>query len=149
MLMARKVSAWRSRYEVTIDGRPVAVWDGSLWKSGGDFELDGRRYRVRGNAWGNRFGMVDGDGTTVASADRVGRKRWTVEAAGHTYHFQRSSMWSSEQELHTVRGRAGSLKRVGFWRRDVVADLPGLPPPVQVFVLGVVVTMWEAQSAAV
>lgn len=88
-LEARKASVWRSRYEISVDGRTVATWDSAFWKSGGNFELDGRHYQVRGNAWGNRFGMVDADGTPVASADRVGRKRWTVEAAGQTYHFQR------------------------------------------------------------
>jgi hypothetical protein len=35
-----------------------------------------------------------------------------------------------------------------MWRGDAVADLPGLPPPVQVFVLAVVLSMWDAQAAA-
>src|SRR5687768_9717064 len=108
MLLARKPSIWRNHYEITIDDRVTVVWDSSFWKSGGDFELDGRRYQVRGNAWGNRFEMVDADGTPVASAERVGRKRWTVEAAGQTYHFQRASMWSDEQELLAGGVRVGS-----------------------------------------
>jgi hypothetical protein len=148
MLVARKASVWRSRYDVLVDGRPVATWDGALWKSGGAFELEGRRYEVAGNAWGTRFSMTDAFGTRVASADRVGRKRWTVEAAGRTYHFQRASPWSNEQELHAGGDRVGSVRRTSFWRREIVADLPGLPLPVQIFVLGVVITMWDAQAAA-
>jgi hypothetical protein len=148
MLVARKAGVWRSRYEVIVDGRTVAVWDSTLWKSGGDFQLDGRPYRVRGNAWGTRFGMADADGVPVASADRVGRKRWTVDAAGRTYTFQRASMWSNEQELHVGGARVGSVKRTSSWRGDIAADLPGLPLSVQIFVLGVVITMWEAQAAA-
>jgi hypothetical protein len=31
--------------------------------------------------------MVDEDGTRIASADRVGRKNWTVEAEGRTTNF--------------------------------------------------------------
>jgi uncharacterized protein YxjI len=146
MLQARKASVWRSRYEISVDGRTVTTWDSTLWKSGGNFELDGRQYQVRGNAWGNRFGMVDAEDTPVASADRVGRKRWTVEAAGQTYHFQRASLWSDEQELRAGEDRLGSVKRTSLWRGDIVADLPGLPLPVQIFVLGVVITMWDEQA---
>jgi hypothetical protein len=148
MMEARKASVWRSRYEISVDGRTVATWDSAFWKSGGNFELGGRHYQVRGNAWGNRFGMVDADGTPVASADRVGRKRWTVEAAGQTYQFQRASLWGNEQELHAGGDRVGSVKRISLWRGDIAADLPGLPLPVQIFVLGVVISMWDQQAAA-
>ena len=34
------------------------------------------------------------------------------------------------------------------WRRDAVADLPDLPLAVQVFVVVVVLTMWDAQATA-
>jgi hypothetical protein len=148
MLTARKPSFWRRRYEILADGRVVAHWDSTFWKAGGDVELEGRLYQVRGNVWGSRFGMVDATGSPVASADRVGRRRWTVEAAGRTYDFQRASMWSYEQELRAGGVRVGSVNRTSVWRSDVVADLPGLPLPVQVFVLGVVITMWEAQASA-
>ena len=148
MLLADKISAWRSRYRIVADGREVAVWDSKVWKSGGVFELDGRRYEVSGNAWGNRFTMLDAYGMPVASADRVGRKRWTVEASGQTYQFRRASLWRSEQELVSSDERIGSIRRAGFGRSHVTADLPGLPLPVQVFVLGVVITMWNAQASA-
>jgi hypothetical protein len=45
------------------------------------FELDGRRYEVRGHAMGGRFDLIRPDGEPVAAALRVGRKRWTVQAA--------------------------------------------------------------------
>ncbi|MEV8510711.1 hypothetical protein [Dactylosporangium sp. NPDC051484] len=148
MLQARRTSVWRSRYEVVADGRTVITWDGALWNNGGDFTLDGRRYEVRGNVWGSRFTMVDGSGAQVARAERVGRKQWTVEAAGRAYHFRRSSIFGTEQELVTDGRRVGSVRRTSVWRGDVAADLPGLPLPVQIFVLGVVITMWDAQAAA-
>jgi len=34
------------------------------------------------------------------------------------------------------------------WRSDAEAELPGLPMPVQVFVLAVALTTWDAQAAA-
>lgn len=148
MLQARKIGRWKNRYRITAAGTPVATWDGSIWKVGGELDLDGRRYRVRGNMWGTRYGMATEDGVAVAAADRVGRRRWTVEADGRTYEFRRASMWRQEEELQSGGQRVGSVKRTSMWRGDAVAELPGLPVPVQVFVLAVVLTMWDWESAA-
>lgn len=147
MLEAKKASVWKNRYDIIADGRRLATWDGSSWKTGGTVELDGRRYEVRANMWGNKYGMVDEDGAPIASADRVGRKNWTVEADGRTYEFHRASLWRQEEELHSEGRRVGSVKRNSIWRGDAVADLPGLPPPVEVFVLAVVLTMWDLAAA--
>jgi hypothetical protein len=147
MLEATKASAWKNRYDITADGRRLATWDASLWKAGGTFEFDGRRYDVRGNMWGTKYEMVGEDGRPIASADRVGRKRWTVEAEGQTYEFRRASSWRQEEELHVEGQRMGSVKRISIWRGDTVVDLPGLPLPVQIFVLAVVLTMWDWSAA--
>lgn len=146
MLEARKTSIWKDRYAISADGRQVAVWDGSVWTAGGRFELDGRRYEVRGNLWGSSYGMAGPDGAPVAVANRVVRKRWTVEAGGRTYHFQRASLWREEQEMRSDGRRVGSIKRTSIWRGDAVADLPGVPLPVQIFALAVVLTMWDWSS---
>ncbi|MFF5287854.1 hypothetical protein [Paractinoplanes globisporus] len=145
---ARKISVWRSRYSVTDRGREIAVWDSSVWKGGGEFQLDGRRFRVRSNAWHNKYTMIDDAEAVVASADRVGRKRWTVEAAGQTYHFRRKSFWGSEQELVLGETRVGSVRKTSFWGGDIAVELPALTPALQVFVLGVVISMWNTEAAA-
>lgn len=145
---ARKISVWRSRYRVTDRGQEIAVWDSSVWKSGGAFELDGRRFQVRSNAWGNKYTMVDDTGAAVASADRVGRKRWTVEAAGQTYHFRRRSVWANEEELVLGESRVGSVRKTSFWRGDIAVELPTLATALQLFVLGVTISMWDTQAAA-
>jgi hypothetical protein len=129
-------------------GREITVWDSSVWKRGGDFELDGRRFRVRSNARGNKYTMVDDVGAVVASADRVGRKRWTVEAAGQTYDFRRTSFWGHEEELVHGDTRVGSIRKTSFWRGDVAVELPGLATALQLFVLGVVISMWHARAVA-
>ncbi len=51
MLEARKVSLWRNRYEIVADGQSLAMWEGRVWRSGGAFELAGRRYDVKSNVW--------------------------------------------------------------------------------------------------
>jgi len=92
--------------------------------------------------------MVDGDGTSIASADRVGRRSWTVESERRTYEFSRVSMWHQEEELRSDGQRVGSVKRKSIRRGDAVADLPGIPRPVEVFVLAVVLTMWDLAAAS-
>ena len=148
MLEARKASFWRNRYEISADGEVLLTWEGSSWRHGGTFELAGQQYSVRGNMWGSRYGMVDQFGTRVASADRVGRKNWTVEAGGRAYTFHRRSIFRQEEQLHSEGQRLGTVKRSNRWRSDAVADLPGLPLPVQVFVLAVAITMWDSAAAA-
>ncbi|WP_327003620.1 hypothetical protein OHA72_52595 [Dactylosporangium sp. NBC_01737] len=148
MLIAKRTSVWRTRYQVSQDGHLVAAWDGSLWRSGGDLNVAGQGFQVRGNAWGSRFSMLDKAGGVVAAADRVGRKRWTVAAGGVTYHFQRASIWSQAQELYADGRKVGSVRKTSVWGSDIAVDLPGVPLPVQVFVLGVLVTMWQAQASA-
>lgn len=150
MLQARKISIWKGDYEITVDGKPVTTWTSRTWKTGGSFDLDGRRYEVGGGVWGSRYGMATKDGQRVASADRVGRKRWSVSGAdGHTYEFTRGSFWGGDQLLLDDAGReVGAVRRIGRWRGDTEADLPGLPLPLQVFVLVVVLTLWEVQASA-
>ena len=148
MLRATKTSLWKSRYSIDVDGRQVTVWDGAFWQTGGRFELGSHRYAVRANMWGSRYGMAEDDGAVVATADHVGRKRWTVESDGRHYEFQRASIWRQEQELRYGGDRVGSVKRTSIWRSDVVADLPGLPLPVQIFALAVVLTMWDQSNTS-
>ena len=123
------------------------MWDSAAWKRGGAFELDGRRFTVRSNVRGSTYTMVDDAGAVVATADRVGRKRWTVEAAGQTYRFRRASFWGDEEELLLGDAPVGSVRKTSFWRGDVAVELPGLAPALQLFVLGVVISMWNARAA--
>jgi len=147
-LAARSIAWWRSRYEITADGQVVTTWRPNTWRTGGSFALAGRRYHLKSNVWGSRYELTDEMDLTIATAERVGRKRWTVEANGRTYHFERASLWRPEESLVADGERVGSVRRVSVLRRDAVADLPGLPLPIQVFVLAIVLTMWERREAA-
>jgi hypothetical protein len=142
MLNAEKTSIWSSRYDISDSGRQIARWEPSWWRSGGAFELDGQRYEVRSTTWGSRFELLGPHGAVLASAERVGRKRWTLRAGDRSYQFRRASMWRSDQELLLDDLPVGSIRRTSAWRSSAVADLPGLPLPVQVFVLCVVLALW-------
>lgn len=147
MLTLETTSFWGNRYTLAEDGNPVTTWDPSWWASGGSFELDGHTYTVRSNGWGSRYTMVDGQGAVVAEAERVGRKNWTVLAGGRTYAFRRPSFWSGEQHLVDGERVIGVIKRTSVWTSNLSADLPSLPLPVQVFVLGVEITLLNAAAA--
>ena len=92
-----------------VDGRPLTSFDRSTWRTGGRFELDGRRYELRSNLWASTYALVADDGSPVATAKRVGRKEWTVEAGSTTHTFRRVSAWRHEEELHVGGQRVGSI----------------------------------------
>ncbi|MEV6493009.1 hypothetical protein AB0M20_30955 [Actinoplanes sp. NPDC051633] len=148
MLTAENVSMWRGRYQISADGSPIAVWDPSWWRTGGDLEVDGHRFTVRSNTWGTNYRMLDEAGNEVATVERAGRKRWSVQADGRTYEFRRASFWRSEQELLVDGVRAGSLRRKSMWSGAIEADLPGMPIPIQVFVVGVQIALWQAEQSS-
>ncbi len=147
MLEAKKTGVFKSHYEIVSDGRPITTWEKSTWRTGGAFSLDGHRYEVRSNAWGTRYSLIRDD-ATMATAERVGRKRWSIDAGGHVHEFKRASMWKSEESL-VERGRTvGYIKRPSMWRSNAVADLPGLPVPVQIFALTVTLAKWDTAAAS-
>jgi hypothetical protein len=148
MLTAQRMSMWRARYRLVADGREAAVWEPSWWRIGGNFEIDGRRFQVRHNGWGGTYRLLDEADYEVAVVERAGRKHWTLRADGRVYEFRRASLWGNQQELLAQGVKAGSIRRTSAWKGTVEADLPGLPLPLQIFVVGVQIARWEAQRAA-
>ena len=139
---------WSGGYELTVDGRPLTTFDRALWRNGGWFTLDGRRYELRSNIWGSTYELLADDGTPVASAQRVGRKDWTLQEGNATHQFHRRSVWRPEEELHVGGQRVGAIRRTSVWSGGAQADLPGLSPAVAVFALAVVLTYWDNAAAA-
>ncbi|GAA1395706.1 hypothetical protein GCM10009613_45870 [Pseudonocardia kongjuensis] len=154
MLRAEKTSPWRSAYAFTVDGTPVTTFSSHWWRSGGRMTVDGREYRIGTRAFRSTYTLTDetggaaGPGAVVATAERVARKRWTVTADGRSYEFRRASIWRSEQLLVEGGRTLGSVRRLSWWRGGAEAELPGLSLPVQLFVVAVVLSLWEQQSAA-
>ena len=109
--------------------------------------MEGRPYEVRSNLWASTYSLVADDGSVVATASRVGRKDWTVEAGSATHTFRRVSPWRHEEELHVGGQRVGSIKRTSIWGGEAVADLPGLPPAVAIFAFAVVLTSWDLAAS--
>lgn len=150
MLHARKQGAFKRAYDITTAaGTPVATWSKSTWQNNGEFELDGARYGVRTSGWiQQRAELVEGQGREVAAADQVGRKRWTITTGRREYTFRRASAWRADQVLEVDGEQVGTIRRTGRWTTGAEADLPGLPPPVAVFALVVVLMMWQRNDTA-
>lgn len=149
MLEAKRISIWRRGYDISADGRPLTRWERSLWRNGGSFALGTQRYEVQGNVWGTRYELSGDRGAPLATAERVGRKNWSVTTStGAVYQFTRPSVWRPDQVLLGAGGPAGWIRRTSAWSGAASADLPGLPHAVQVFAFVVVLTMWENRSAA-
>jgi hypothetical protein len=143
VLRASRAGVLSTRYEITRDDAPLCTWTPSAFLGGGSFVLDRRRYDVARGGWtGRRYRLLDDSGALVALADGVGRSYWTVEAGGVTHRFERPSLFRRDQVLVRDGEQVGAVRRTGAWSGEAEADLPGLEPPVQVFVVVSLLAVW-------
>jgi hypothetical protein len=150
MLEAHRTSSFRPRWEVREDDAPLLVIEKKGWRSGVEYSLDGTSYELSSTWTGSRFTLTSGD-AEVATAERIGRKHWSVTTPEGRFHFRRRSIWKSDQEWVSAPdapSALGSIRRTGTWRGDAEAQLPGMATPIAVFVLAVVLLMWEQAGAA-
>ncbi|MEV4617581.1 hypothetical protein AB0J74_02555 [Asanoa sp. NPDC049573] len=147
MLVAREISRWTNRYAVSRDGRRVTTLDAIVRDTdAGSFTLDGHRYALPGAIWDDHFTVRDGRRDVVAEAHRVDRTRWTIVAAGQTYHLRRGNFWGTRHQLDAGDLPLGMVYRVGGAERAVEADLSGVPALVEIFVLALVLAIRDNQT---
>ena len=147
MLRASRVGLLSTRYEIFRDDVVICTWKPSAFFGGGAFDLDGRTYEVTRGGWtGRRYRLFDDGGELLAVADGVGRMSWTLEAGEVTHDFERPRLFRNE---HVLVGAgpagepAGTVRRTSALFGEAEADLPGLPLPVQVFVLVSLLSVWD------
>jgi hypothetical protein len=151
MLYAQRRGSLKYEYGIVDEtGKLLTMWIQKALQQAGEFELDGARYTVRTAGWTQRqASLITADGTVLAEADGVGRKRWTVQAGGVVHNFERASILRSDQALvNAGQQQIGLIRRAGFWGQRAQADLPGLPLPVAVFALVVTLMLWERNDSA-
>lgn len=148
MLQAIRVGAFSSDYDITLDGQVVTRWDKSMWRNRGSFTVQGQRYEVRTTFWNTTFTMIDQVGRTVATAANPNRRQWTVVTEGQSYEFHRRRWWRQHYDLVVGGQPVGFVRRPSGWRSTVVAELPTMPLPAQVFAIAVALTTWDAAAAA-
>ncbi|WP_037359534.1 hypothetical protein [Amycolatopsis orientalis] len=120
--MLRLKKSGRTKYEITSDGRPLTVIEG---RSGGQFRLDGGSYLIRRRL--RTYRLLTADGSVLASAHRPGTRSWSVETAGSVLRFRRTGRRDHDQ-VDEAGNTLGTVTAES-------ADLPGVEPELQVFVL--------------
>jgi hypothetical protein len=144
VLRASRAGLLSTRYVITRDDAAICTWKPSAFIGGGTFELDGHRYDVARGGWtGRRYRLRDEAGSLVAIADGVGRATWTVETGGAVHAFERPSPWRRDQVLVRDGEPVGAVRRTSAWLGEAEAELPGLAPAVQVFVLVSLLAVWD------
>ena len=144
MLRASRVGLLSTRYEISHDEVVLCTWKPSAFFGGGAFVLDGRCFEVTRGGWtGRRYRLLDETGEAVAVADGVGRLAWTLQTGGATHDFERTALFRNEHVLRADGEPAGTVRRTSAWFGEAEADLPGLPLPVQVFVLVSLLSVWD------
>jgi hypothetical protein len=140
--------AFRRGFDLLDDaGRPVGSFQASRWGESGDVRIGDQVWRMRGE--GRRRFVLDRPDGVLASADKpsLWSQRWRVTTRDQTYELGKLSWRSRSFEL---RGRGQALGQVrprSHFSGKAVADLPSeLPPPVQVFVVALVLTLLRREQ---
>jgi hypothetical protein len=143
MLYARRTGVRKVQYRITEERRDLTTWTPLFKGDGGSFRLDGAEYTVDTHGSASQALLTTDDGV-VAVAHGLGRTPWTVHAGGWSYTFVRSIERWSEQLLVADGHQVGVVRKVHDRRkRWAEAELPDMDPPVAVFVVAVVLTMWS------
>ncbi|MEU3711917.1 hypothetical protein [Streptomyces catenulae] len=132
------------------DGQLLTTFTSGKGQSKGSFRLGGAEYTVRAHAFGGTYELLTEAGTCVATAERVGRRNWSLRASGQEFVFRRASFAGRNQELLGADGEpVGSIACAAGFKLGATADLPGLADEAQVFVTAVMLLRWQRQRNTV
>ncbi|GAA1949046.1 hypothetical protein [Amycolatopsis minnesotensis] len=142
MLHAKKTSSFSREYEITRHGKVVTTFSSKRFGSG-RFSLDGIEYRLRSHWFTGAHELLTAEDSLVAATGRVSR-RWSMRAAGKTFHFKQNSIGSRTQSMVDENGRpVGSITRTG---NGASADLSALDPELQVFAIALLLARWRRRK---
>ena len=130
-------------------GRNLGGFAGSAWRETGEIQIGDERWEFRKQR-SKRFALAGPQGT-YATAERtsVWSSVWQVAVGNRLYELTKRSWFSSGYEVRVGDQVVGTLNPKGVFGSKAAVDLPtDMPPPVQVFVIAVVMTQWRRDSAA-
>jgi hypothetical protein len=132
------------RYVVRDDRGHTGTWVRRRFREAISGELDGLEYEFARH--GRRQFALLASGSTVATADAAKRGRWVISAGASVYELRRKSAWRGERQLLKDRAVVGTIRKE---RRRAVGELPAeLAPSLQAFVVLVVLTLWQRDTAS-
>ena len=152
VLTAKPHGALRHGFDlVDSAGATVAAFASSVWRENGQVRIGDRFWELRNQ--GSRRFTLEGQAGTLAVAERASywSGAWRVSAGDRTYELVKPSWRSRRYDVRAGGVTVGELRPMGVFGSKAEVDLPDdMPPPVQVFVVAVVMTLWrrEQNSAA-
>lgn len=144
-MQARRRGVFKREYEIYSGGQLVTELTGRR-REGCEFSWSGTGYRAERD--GRKRFVLHGPDGQVATAERQTAREWTVRTAAGNLTLVKPSVWRSGWEIRHG-GTAGGIRHDGGFTRTYTADVPAdVPLPVAVFVLYVVLAIFERQAAA-
>ncbi|QJY49378.1 hypothetical protein [Pseudonocardia broussonetiae] len=150
MLIADRRGFFRRSYEVRDDTGAAAPVELvlSTWGRTGEFVLDGVVHEIRMR---RRFlmgydGVLVAGGRELAHAQGVGTTEWELQVDDRHHRFVRPHLFGRTQHVVESGEVVGVVRRVALVS-GAEADLPDLALPVQLFVVGALLLVWEEESS--
>jgi hypothetical protein len=146
MLRARRRGIFRREYDVFSEGEQVTSLTGGRRESC-EFSLAGNGYRIE-RVDRRRFRLVGPAGQEAVAERETGRE-WRVRSGSGNLTLAKPSIWRSSWEIRQRGTTRGEIRQDGAFKRTYSAGVPAdVPLPVGVFVLYVVLVIFERQAAA-
>jgi hypothetical protein len=130
-------------------GRTVGGFDGSAWREGGRIAIGDESWDFRKQR-SKRFELAGPQGTyATAQQTSMWSTKWHVAVGDQLFELAKRSWLSSDYEVSVGDRVVGSVDKKGVFSSKAQVSLPAdMPPPVQVFVIAVVMTQWRRDGAA-
>ena len=152
MAMMIGAAHWYSwDFNVTEGERHLARVDVSGWREKGILTIDGMAYRVYREGVMHGDFLLERDGIVLARATKPSafRNRLVIRHDGRTYELAKASLWRRRYVVRSGNAEIGSLSPTSAWRREAAVKLPEQwPLPLKVFVIWLVVILWNRESSA-
>jgi len=142
--------SWFSWDFVVTDGAsPVAEIDVSWWREKGVLNVRGSVYEVYREGLMNGAFILESSGSVLARAEKPSalRRSFELEYGGKFYILRAESAFRRKFVLIEGDREVGWISPDGVFTRRATADLPeGIPLPVKVFIIWLVVILWKRES---
>jgi hypothetical protein len=142
--------AFSRGFDLVGDGdRKLGGFDGSVWRENGRIQIGAEEWEFRKERT-RRFSLAGPQGTyATAEQTSMWSSRWQIAVGDRLYLLAKESWLSSGYQVTVGDRVVGSVHRKGIFSSKAEVDLPAdMPPPVQVFVIAVVMTQWRRDSSA-
>jgi len=144
--------SWFSWDFVITDGvSPIADIDVSWWREKGVLTVRGSTYDVYREGLVSGAFLLESSGSLLARAEKPSafRRAFELEYGKKFYTLQAESAFRRKFVLTEGGREVGWLSPDGVFTRRATADLPeGIPLPVKVFIIWLVVILWKRESGS-